>query len=144
MTRCTSLFHIEQQCVIVAVAVNGDDLLQMAAGCTFVPQFLTRTAPVPGVTGFQCLTQAFLVHVCQHQNRFCIYVKCNRRNQFAFLKVFIQIVDVNFEHECLLFRFVSERFLQKEWSAGFQASARRSSQARQYRQLSGTETGCIL
>ena len=94
MASNTSLFYIDQQSIIVAITVHTDDFLQMSGSCTFIPKFLPRTTPEPSVSGFQCLFQAFSVHICQHQHGFGVDFIDNCWNQVAFFKIGIQIQSI--------------------------------------------------
>ena len=113
MASNTSLFFIDQQSIIVAITVHTDDFLQMSGSCTFIPKFLPRTTPEPSVSGFQCLFQAFPIHICQHQHGFGVDFIDNCWNQVAFFKIGIQMITINFNHALYPFSFLFHQIVSE-------------------------------
>ncbi|HEX6777964.1 MAG TPA: hypothetical protein VF099_07155 [Ktedonobacterales bacterium] len=63
-----ALVNAQQQAVVFAVDVQGDDLLHMAGGFAFLPELLARTAPEVDQARLQGALKRFLVHKRQHQD----------------------------------------------------------------------------
>ena len=64
----TGLLDGEQEHIGVTVVANSFHNLEMAAGGTFVPELLTRAAPVMGLTARQCGLDRLTVHPGHHQH----------------------------------------------------------------------------
>ena len=90
----TCLVYLYQQGVVIAIAMYGDDLLQMPRSLAFVPELLTGTAVKPGVACFQSFGKALTVHISEHKYLPCRLLLNNSGDKFTFHKEFFKLQGV--------------------------------------------------
>lgn len=87
------LGDLQQDCVPIAIEVNGVDLLHVTALLTFSPQLIAAAAEVHGATRLKRLGVALGVHVRHHQDVARRSILGNGRQEPATLfKIWLAIV----------------------------------------------------
>lgn len=71
----------KQEGVAVAVEQDAPDFLNVARGFSFHPELLPRSAPVSGITSFDCTCQTFMVHIGHHEDFFGTFILGDGRNK---------------------------------------------------------------
>ena len=84
-----SLFDKNQKRVVITVAMNADDFLQMSGCRALIPELLTGTTVKPCIACFKCLFHGLAVHIGEHQYLVCSVFLNDSRQQFGLLKEFI-------------------------------------------------------
>jgi hypothetical protein len=67
MTSRSSLLYFNEKCVLIAVTTNVFNSLHISRSLPFLPEFLSRAAPIPGETGLNGPLQGLQVHICDHE-----------------------------------------------------------------------------
>ena len=68
MASAAGLFHFKKERVHVAISVEFDYLLGVAAGFSLEPEFLAGAAPVVHETGVQSGLKRRRIHPCHHKD----------------------------------------------------------------------------
>ena len=76
---------LDEECIVVAVALDADHMQVVAACLALRPKALARTAIEGDKTSLLRLPERFLVHVAKHQHGLCLCILDNGRHQAATL-----------------------------------------------------------
>ena len=80
------LHHFHRQSISVAVCYDGNDVLHIAAGIAFSPQFLSGTGPEAGSAFFHTDLQAFFVHISHSQHLFAVGIYNDSGDETPFVE----------------------------------------------------------
>ena len=86
VTSGACLIDQVQQSVCVTIYENLDDSLHIPGCLPFLPQLLSRSAPVVCETGSHCLVEGLGIRVGDHQNFACCVVLHNNRDKSPILE----------------------------------------------------------
>ena len=86
-----------QQCVVVAVNDDVNQMQEVAAGLAFGPKAITTATPEGYFACFDGLIVGLLIHVAKHQHVFGLGVLYNSGNQPAtFFKIYFHFICIFF------------------------------------------------
>ena len=100
------LYHHDKR-VFVAIGRDRYDMLKVAAGLAFQPQFLPRTAPEAGEFFFKRDLQTLAVHVGKRQHALCHGVHDDGGDQPLFVE--FQFIQIHLDHGDVLSRLTAAR-----------------------------------
>ena len=87
------LLNLEEERITIAIDEPSQDLLGVTAGLAFLPELLTRTAPIVHVACLDGMTEGVLVHPSHHEHAStrCGTLLHNGRNEPSIIIFKIQI-----------------------------------------------------
>ena len=85
--------------IIITVKGQRFYILDMSAGKSFGPQFISASAPICHFSCFQCCLESQFIHISKHQNFICFIILNNDRNHSVTVQ--FEITPGNTALECI-------------------------------------------
>ena len=85
MANWTYRIYLNEQCIVVAIGLDVDDIQEIAAFFSFGPKAVLGAAKEGNLTGFHGLLLGLFIHEAEHQHLLCIIILDDGWNQSAHL-----------------------------------------------------------